>query len=1275
MNNTIDPTYLRAIREGLLSGKLEKENEAELPVGIAELFDKELFPLNMAITEKQLLIHFFTSFALVQKEVTPEFIAEIIEWDKETVYEYIFKYSKWFSGSGNNQFCLYHDRFRVYILQKITSKSFSQFNDKLIQICNLAISSSSTAENESYALECLSTHLYIKAMLEGNCLQLKQFAYDTIIWERQIKASKGFEWSKKMLNEMMLWASKFDEEEVIEYALNKVDLYHIEQNDIPSIVQLGADGDIETALLRIEAFGGNDKVGLQRKFILYMICLMELTLLGSKDKDHTKTSIEKLLKHLDESIPDSQPDLSWNDFFPSYLIFQMASVWRNLNLDIKVITDRSSSFDYNWITSNGPYDKSQVELLLDISDRYDPVIAAIVDASIINKDLDTALELIETVRNPIAQYHLFARLSTVIKGNENTKWDSDNFMDRATDIVSGIEYRKEQSIAYAILATESYNQGNQKKTDQFINRSLEITRSIDDIEHKCYALSIISIELVKQNNYYKAYDSLQEGLTLSSGNSKWSNKIKEVFSNFVEVELKTKETFSSTLDSARNILDPTSKAQALAVISKELFKGNFTSDSEKILNETIYIAEQIEGYFKRDLALKSIAIELCIQGRLVLAMDIRKKLSDWVVEKMLLREIIAKLIELNSLSQARLILNEYGGKLDDISSFIKEICAKEIESKNTEAVFHILIDSLKELACLFLPHSASDSRKFFSPEHSKSRVLVLLSSDLAKIGKFESAQKIIDLLDNEYEKGRAIQAVSVHLSHSGYLEEAAQLLEKLKSEKNKNKILPATFEVFKILYRRVNLNLLLERLLRLLDIKQKNDLLNKVEREVLENGTIEDFEVLKNELSSDEKATFHLEIIEMQILKYVEEGNYNDAIQRIEAIEDSSNRLSVSFSLIFKCLSIDKVDFAYELAVDALKKELIGTEHLFSAIELSAKFKEVNMPDYSYQLIILINKKIDQLDNSRDKNELISETCAQLINLNRADEALNDLNKVRDMQSHLIIKIAHKLLSINEKQKAQLLIEKTIDLLIKEKNVSTNEFNREIENQNSIENQIHIFDLTTKLEHTELSDKMFATILNALKKNAYLNFDSDRIVGRLAHTLLNSGELTKFSSLIEDESIIKSSKIIKDCVVFGNYKLAEQISSKIKLAQSDIKSCWEEIGESTFEKMGFENAYKVSEEIDSLEILKSFKLGVIYKMYGGQLNDYLSSKEIAFIKKDTTALILKDKLMTPKEYNYILQIYSLNQLFFEELTQEKLNRYNRTLNLQWAIDIKNQLPN
>ncbi len=32
---------------------------------------------------------------------------------------------------------------------------------------------------------------------------LKKYAYDQKFWDRQIKASKGFEWTKRMHNEMM----------------------------------------------------------------------------------------------------------------------------------------------------------------------------------------------------------------------------------------------------------------------------------------------------------------------------------------------------------------------------------------------------------------------------------------------------------------------------------------------------------------------------------------------------------------------------------------------------------------------------------------------------------------------------------------------------------------------------------------------------------------------------------------------------------------------------------------------------------------------------------------------------------------------------------------------------------------------------------------------------------------------------------------------------------------------------------------------------------------
>jgi hypothetical protein len=40
-----------------------------------------------------------------------------------------------------------------------------------------------------------------------------------------------------------------------------------------------------------------------------------------------------------------------------------------------------------------------------------------------------------------------------------------------------------------------------------------------------------------------------------------------------------------------------------------------------------------------------------------------------------------------------------------------------------------------------------------------------------------------------------------------------------------------------------------------------------------------------------------------------------------------------------------------------------------------------------------------------------------------------------------------------------------------------------------------------------------------------------------------------------------------------------------------------------------------------------------------------------------------------------LTLQSLHLLFFENLPEEKIQRFNRTLNIQWAIEIKNQLVN
>jgi hypothetical protein len=392
--SAIDPSYIRNIRDGLKSEQIEANNLEALPEGLVGVYDSELFTSNMNWKERQQTLEFFLVFALAQKEVSPDFASTILvdKWCKvlanenetaedkrfKKVNEFIQIHSKRFTSDGEGKIRLYHERFRVYILQKVSEVDLAQFNQLFILLCESELKNNTEKdipEKERYALEFLSTHYFISAMQgEKICLNkksadsLKNLAYDQAYWERQVKASKGFEWSKKMLGEMMRWASKFDEEEVIECALNKVDLYHQEQNDAPRIVQLVADGDIETALQRIESFGGTDKEGLQRKFILYMLCLMELTLLDSKDKEHSKGSIEKILKHFDKNILAEQPDLlNWNDFFPSYLVFQLVSSWHAKGI-MNINQNLIGQIETSWIEEMGPYNKTQLKLIETIAD-------------------------------------------------------------------------------------------------------------------------------------------------------------------------------------------------------------------------------------------------------------------------------------------------------------------------------------------------------------------------------------------------------------------------------------------------------------------------------------------------------------------------------------------------------------------------------------------------------------------------------------------------------------------------------------------------------------------------------------------------------------------------------------------------------------------------------------------------------------------------------------------------------------------------------------------
>jgi len=378
----IDPSYIRNIRDGLKNEQIEANNLESLPEGLVGLYDNELFPPTMNWKERQQTLEFFLVFALAQKEISAEFASTILgeEWSKvlanengtteekllKKVNEFIQLHSKRFSSAGEGKYRLYHERFRVYILQKVSERDLAQFNHKFISICESELKNNTEkdiSEKEHYSLEFLSTHYFISAMLgEKDCLNrkdavsLKNLAYDQLYWERQVKASKGFEWSKKMLDQMLSWASKFKKDKVlIECALKKIYLYNQEQNDANRIVQLVTDGDIETALERIQKFESNDKEGLERKFNIYMLCLMELTLRVKDKKLINITAIEKILNDLKkQSLFYNSELFNWTIFFPDIIILKMYSIWKKNKINAEFIFDMTNEIDNEWFCSQFP---------------------------------------------------------------------------------------------------------------------------------------------------------------------------------------------------------------------------------------------------------------------------------------------------------------------------------------------------------------------------------------------------------------------------------------------------------------------------------------------------------------------------------------------------------------------------------------------------------------------------------------------------------------------------------------------------------------------------------------------------------------------------------------------------------------------------------------------------------------------------------------------------------------------------------------------------------
>ena len=1258
-----DPTYLRTIHDGLLLGAFHKDNASALPMGLVGMYEEALPPASN-VNERKKFLKFFAVWALLKKEASVVFLMPLLEgWSEEIIIYYLNKYSKWFNSPQSGKYVLYHERLRAFILQKNSKQQFNTCNETIIKVSHDALSRRSGDEWENYALEYLSNHMLIPAIEKGDSSSLKSLGYDTTHWNRQVEISKGFEWSKRMLNNIMLWASKYDDNEVIECALNKVDLHHQEQNDAPRIVELVAQNDIETALDRIDKFGGQDKEGLQRKFILYMLCLMELTLLDSKDKPYRKEAIGKLLKHFDDNIRVDHSVLNWNDFFPSYLMFQIVCCLNDLDLDGLIIFKRTRSWDHNWIQDKGPYSNHQIKILIRCGEFFThkpEKISLLIEISndLFSKEVQkvSKLELKEARENLLKIIKSLVnedpvKFSSLLYKIGKYK-QSQAAMNQAKLAADSIKYPLMKSRALMDISIALAKQG---KADE----AFEVSKSISKGYDKVLSLKEIAVNLAGKGFIYKALEIIKN---FDFDEIKYKTLLEILCteiekSNSHNVELLIKET----IDAAMEIFDEFNKISSLAELSTLYSNILEMKMSKKCIDEAIKVIKHISnkpgfhGYTNN--GFKQLSIELTKQGKISEAIKYIRKITDndYKIEALIKNSKELYLSGKNK--QSKQLINE----ALDIISKLKDNRGKDnfLSDFSIEFAFIGDIDqSLKKVMQI-------------SDQSLKSYTIKKISSDLVLKNGFECSinffHEAIVINQNHADKFIRLKEISLELANQGNIKESIKVAKGINERQDR-------FDTLIIIYSELLKKELLNNALivaRCIEDDWKIGVLANLSTEFAKKGNFKQSNKLIQECIR-ELGLFNIELnknlaykdISIQLAR---QGKFSKAIEIVNINIEEEDLKRETFSEICIALARDgKLSKAIKLNQEIFNKYFVFDVKVLKEISIefakqgklkkALKFVQDFITDIDDKIMALIKISIEET-----KYANVNKSIELVLQIVRG--ITNKYEKAKKYKAILTVVIEYE-----EKFEVDDILLELIEN-IRSFSDEKKKVNELIEVSKIVSNHSKSKD-ALKLIHeaftviTSTPGCPFALSIEYLDNQAvqtYINY-----LINISSELFKLGELKESSkSIHKTYEIALSSKygyaikaITSEYAKREEWKNAEVSGLNIPEI-SERQDCWKKIAKTNLEKYNTKISLEIATHFYSNVVRGYYLIGWAENISINDVDSELLQKSICKFPEDITSL------------KTLLQKYAIHELFYCDTSHQKMNRFNRTLNMQWAIEIKN----
>lgn len=414
MSISLEPAYLRYIYDGLEKGSIHAENAADLPDGLIGLYE-DAFDERISIVERERLLRRFAIWALLKKAVSAAFVAQVLSDNEDEIQDFISTYSAWFNSPESGKYQLYHERLKVYLLQKLSERDIADLNELIVDYLKQKVHQSKSNETVQYCYQHLGFHLYLSGFLLNNADLLERYCLDDEFKKKQFEVSGYFDWEETLLTFGIEYFAFLDDSICERIVFEKAKI-QFKKKDINLILALVRRGEMEIVFRFFENLRETDYILRVETAYFYFLSFFEIFEKLDWDFGQRKYFASSLLEIFQNNFQwDSGMTIS--QYVDVNITFRLHCYFLQYDLDFKsiaVLSEFDDCFDFStdeplkYIGSNH---LEQVKVILTDRKKYNYGVKDVISNDFFQSDFSIS-EVINGDLEKIIQSYSKSRLIT-----------------------------------------------------------------------------------------------------------------------------------------------------------------------------------------------------------------------------------------------------------------------------------------------------------------------------------------------------------------------------------------------------------------------------------------------------------------------------------------------------------------------------------------------------------------------------------------------------------------------------------------------------------------------------------------------------------------------------------------------------------------------------------------------------------------------------------------------------------------------------------------------